>query len=284
MEPNASPISSGTSTAPARSLPPSTESNYLPAPSSETPSRWNRLSWLGRVCFSVGIAAFGVLQFIFWDIIPGRAPAWPTDLPGQVPTAVITGVAWAAIAAALWRRAYALWAAGIAITLLFGWATLRHIPAVAADVVLGGSWTQFGKSLVLIGAFGVFGAWLHPALFGRSAVLARVCLGAFLLLCGAQHFRWEPYVAALVPPWIPGGGIFWTRAAGGLLLAGGVGLFIPRFTRQAAGLSGLMIFLWIFLLHLPRAFQFHNQNEWTAVFEALAFSGLAFALTRTRSA
>ncbi len=40
-----------------------------------------------------------------------------------------------------------------------------------------------------------------------------------------------------------------------------------------------MIFLWVILPHIPRAMaDFHNANETTAVFEALAFSGIAFML------
>jgi hypothetical protein len=45
-----------------------------------------------------------------------------------------------------------------------------------------------------------------------------------------------------------------------------------------------MIFLWVVLLHVPRALQAPDaasvKNEWIAVFEALAFSGIAFVLTR----
>jgi hypothetical protein len=38
-----------------------------------------------------------------------------------------------------------------------------------------------------------------------------------------------------------------------------------------------MIFLWVILLHIPRAAaDLRNTNEMTAVFEALAFSGAAF--------
>jgi hypothetical protein len=40
----------------------------------------------------------------------------------------------------------------------------------------------------------------------------------------------------------------------------------------------------VILLHIPRALAAQDaaqvRNEWTAVFEALAFSGLAFFLTR----
>jgi hypothetical protein len=42
-----------------------------------------------------------------------------------------------------------------------------------------------------------------------------------------------------------------------------------------------MIFLWFIMLHIPRAIadpHSGNGNEWTSVFEALAFSGIAFLM------
>jgi len=41
------------------------------------------------------------------------------------------------------------------------------------------------------------------------------------------------------------------------------------------------MFLWVFLLHIPRAVADPRGslgNEWTSVFEALAYSGVAFML------
>jgi hypothetical protein len=39
-----------------------------------------------------------------------------------------------------------------------------------------------------------------------------------------------------------------------------------------------MVFTWVLVLHIPRAISMNDRNEWTAVLEALAFSGIAFAL------
>ncbi|MHA4812649.1 hypothetical protein ACX0G9_31435, partial [Flavitalea flava] len=50
-----------------------------------------------------------------------------------------------------------------------------------------------------------------------------------------------------------------------------------------AFLSGLMIFLWVFMLHIPRAVGMpKDHGELTAVFEALAFSGILFILAAIR--
>jgi cytochrome c oxidase assembly factor CtaG len=56
---------------------------------------------------------------------------------------------------------------------------------------------------------------------------------------------------------------------------------LPRFGHICFALSllvGAMIFTWLLVLHIPRGITMNDQNEWTAVLEALAFSGIAFAL------
>jgi len=104
-------------------------------------------------------------------------------------------------------------------------------------------------------------------------LLTSFLLAAFLVLTGILHFIYVEFVAGLVPAWIPAH-LFWTYFTGSALIAGGIGITLPWTTRLAASLSGLMIFLWVVLLHIPRAVAApHDSNETTAVFEALAMSG-----------
>ena len=91
------------------------------------------------------------------------------------------------------------------------------------------------------------------------------------------------FVAGLVPAWIPGR-VFWTYWCGAALVAAGVGLLLRIKARLAAGLLGSMIFIWFLVLHIPRALADPHSghgNEWSSVFEALAFSGIAFILSVT---
>lgn len=106
-----------------------------------------------------------------------------------------------------------------------------------------------------------------------------------MILGGIQHFLFVDFVASLVPAWIPGH-VFWTYFAGVALIAGGTGLILPQTVRLAAPLAGLMMFLWVLLLHIPRAMAAapaQSRNEWTAVFEALTMSGIAFVLAGASS-
>jgi uncharacterized membrane protein YphA (DoxX/SURF4 family) len=101
-----------------------------------------------------------------------------------------------------------------------------------------------------------------------------------LILFGIDHFLYPQFVAALVPGWA-GGKMFWTYFAGAALIAGGLGIVVKKVARLAALLTGGMIFLWVLMLHIPRAIAdpYTNVgNEWASVWEALAFSGMAFML------
>jgi uncharacterized membrane protein YphA (DoxX/SURF4 family) len=76
------------------------------------------------------------------------------------------------------------------------------------------------------------------------------------------------------------GHLFWTYFAGFALIAGGIGMVVPLTARLASLLSAIMVFLWLIMLHIPRALAApHDSNETTAVFEALAISATAFLLS-----
>jgi uncharacterized membrane protein len=163
---------------------------------------------------------------------------------------------------------------GIAILLSF---LLLGLPAAAADSLFGGAWTRAGKALALSGGAFLVAASLdrRPAMFlGLGAWF----LAAFLVLCGIQHFIHVRFVETLVPQWVPGTARFWTYFCGLALIAGGVGVLNRPTARVAGLLSGVMIFLWVFMVHIPRALAATegSTNETTAVFEAVAMSGIAF--------
>ncbi len=243
-----------------------------------------RFVTIGRLCFALALIAFGAQQFIYGDFVPGRAPAWPEGVPGRLVWACVSGAVFVAAGVAM-IAGKRVWLAGVTVgTTIFLWALLRHVPYVVADSDIGGAWTAAGKALAFFGgAFAVAasddgageGAWREWFVY-----LGRFCLGAFLALGGIQHLLFPEFVATLVPGWIPGH-LFWTYFAAVALIAGGVGLMLPKVARPAAALSGLMVFLWFLILHIPRAVvaaDAQRRNELTAVFESLAVAGIAFLL------
>jgi len=265
---------------------------------------YHKLLRPGQIFFAIALVGFGILQFIYGDIVIGRAPAYPPGVPGQYIFACIWGAAFVLVAVLiLGGRREQAWT-GLIVTafFVFVWAFLRQLPTVFANPN-GGTITALGKAIALFGgtlavaasiAFSALGL-LPPPQEGRelrSALLNAVFLwigsisvGGFLVLGGIEHFIYPQFVATLVPSWIPFP-VFWTYFAGIALILGGLGIIIPFLppiiARPAAALSGLMIFLWVLMLHLPRAIAgadaASRRNEWTAVFEALAISGIAFVV------
>ena len=242
-----------------------------------------RIDGVGRLFFAIGLAGFGILQFIYGDFVPGRAPAWPPAIPGRLVWALASGAiligAAAAIASGVRARSAAL-ATGVMIVV---WALIRHLPGLVANPH-GVTLTASGKALALSG--GAFAAAGSLPVNRRSfedawfLYLGRCCLGAFMVLGGIQHFIYPDFVATLIPAWIPGHA-FWVYFAAVALIAGGAGLIFPQTAGLAAALSGLMLLLWVVLLHVPRAVAAavpQRRNEWTAVCEALAMAGIAWLI------
>ncbi|HKX84128.1 MAG TPA: DoxX family membrane protein, partial [Pyrinomonadaceae bacterium] len=232
------------------------------------------------------LTAFGIQQFIYGDFVAGRAPAWPAEVPGGFVWAYLTGAIFVVCGLAIVAGIKARWAAITVGSLLFVWALLRHVPGLIEPS--GMALTQTGKALALFGgAFALAGSMPSEknGKFGSTdgfIWLGRICLGAFFILAGIQHFYYAQFVATLVPSWIPGAA-FWTYFTGLALIAGGIGVLTPITSRLAALMSGLMIFSWFLLLHIPRALAAatgaQSKNEWIAVFEALSMSGIALVLT-----
>ena len=169
-----------------------------------------RIAALGRLFFAVGIIAFGIQQFIYGDFVPGRAPAWPSAIPGRLVWAYFSGAILIAAGAAIISGKKARWAAILSGTMIFLWAFLRHLPELAADPY-GSALTNTGKALALFGgAFAVAGSL--PALEGSFTgvfsriknskdgfiYLGRFCLGIFMICSGIQHFLYVQFVATLV--------------------------------------------------------------------------------------
>jgi uncharacterized membrane protein len=221
--------------------------------------------------FAVAMVAFGIQHLVYGEFVTRVVPKLPAWIPWHSFWAYATGFALVAAGIEILFRRQTRLAASLLGSLFLLSFLLLYLPQLLASQPLGGLWTNAGKALALSG-----GAFLVAGSPKPMIALGRIFLSAFLILTGVQHFLFVPFVASLVPRWIPGH-LFWTYFAGVALIAGGVGMLIPKTRRLAAFLSGTMIFLWVLLLHIPRALAApHDSNETTAVFEALAISGAAF--------
>ncbi|MEX0648015.1 MAG: hypothetical protein WEA56_02500 [Balneolaceae bacterium] len=249
----------------------------------------NYLIPAGRIFFAFAFIGLGIEHFIFQDFITGRAPAWPEAVPGRILWAYLTGVFFIAISIAIITGMRARYAAVSAGVLIFFWALLRQIPVAATDSLFAATWTTAGKALTFFGGAFAIAATLpgeykirnasYLKFMNRSSefiTLGRICMGIFLIVTGVQHFLFTEFVASLIPGWFPGDAGFWTWFGGVALIAGGIGLLISKTAKWAALLSGIMVFSWFWIIHIPRTF--FSTSDGIAVFEALAVSGICFVI------
>ncbi len=254
----------------------------------------NRLIHPGRMIFGIGIAALGVLQFFVKDYIVARppSPAWAADIPGKLAWAYISGALLFICGLAIALNKKGAIAALFAATMMFICSFLiRNLPDMAAV-------SKAEDLLWKVNAYKTLGICGSALIVAASFLMERegravkndplitggyIALALFLIICGLAHFKFADFVKDLVPSYI-GNGYFWTYFAAVALLAGGLGLVIAPLRKWAAALSGIMILLWFFLLHIPRAAQIAPltsvpiYGEWMGVFESFAFSGAFFVL------
>src|SRR5438132_2181670 len=106
----------------------------------------------------------------------------------------------------------------------------------------------------------------------------RIFVAISLVVFGVQHFIYGGFVATLVPAFMPGR-LFWAYFVGVAFFAAAGGILYRLMARPAATMLGVMFFLFVMLLHIPRIIGKSNDgNEWTSGFVALAMCGGAWIL------
>jgi uncharacterized membrane protein YphA (DoxX/SURF4 family) len=243
---------------------------------------------IGRVFFATGMIAFGVLFVAFAGTVSTLAPAWPGWLSGQ-PWGYVAGAILAAAGFAILLGIRARTAALLLGSIILLWDICRDVDwlnIASTSLDIAKALALGGGAFVIAGTFPRgergSGRGLSSATgpLDRMIPLGRFMLAPQMIIAGTEHFIYARFVYDLVPAWIPGHP-FWTYFTGAALIAGGLGLLLRQTARLAAGLLGAIIFVWVLVLHLPRAFTYDNANEWTSVFQALAMSGIAFILAAT---
>ena len=253
------------------------------------------LARIGRIFFAICIAGLAAQQFFDGEFRPVLIPAYATHFPGETILVYLLSVILilAAVAITLNRNAYTA-------SLLLGFVFLAlllfcHVPYEGWIDPAGrqtiGAWNNAFKESTLAGsAFIVAGSLFHEQPFDKKAALSvppevLIPLGSILfsvtmVVFGIEHFLFAEFVKTLVPDWIPGH-LFWTYFAAVALIGSGSAILFQTRSRLAAMLLGIMIFLWVLLLHIPRAAvapATDKGNELSSVFEALGFSGIAILL------
>jgi len=222
-----------------------------------------KLSRLGRLLFAVAMAGFGV-QFLVHRWFRGPLPGPPWD-PGRPLWAYITAGVLIGTAVCIATKKKSRWSALLLAVLLLLRALLIYAPRLAAAPHDPRPWTSGFEILAMCGAALV--------LSGTLVALGRFLFAISLVVFGVQHFLYARFIATLIQSWMPAH-LFFAYFVGVAFLAAALAIAIRKHGRLAAALLGLMFFLWVISLHLPRvAAAPHNGNEWTSMIVALAMCG-----------
>jgi uncharacterized membrane protein YphA (DoxX/SURF4 family) len=252
----------------------------------------NRLGEIGRWMLAISVVAFGVQQFVYSGFVIGLTlvPRWIhahtfwADFLGAI--LIVCGVG---IALEKMTRL----ACSVLGALFFAVVLVLHVPeaiAVLHDIV---ERTRAFETLAICGGAFVLAGLVHGTGSNSAqwdkpthteAEVGRYFFSISMVVFGIDHFQVAPYIATLIPAWIPGP-LFLAYFTGAAFIAAGLAIATKIQARLAAALLGLMFFSWVAMLHSPRvASQIRNGNEWNSLFVALAMAGCAFVVAASPNA
>jgi len=239
----------------------------------------------GRFFYGLGIAGIGILHFFFKGFRPIIMPV-PAESVENISILIYLIAIYILISGILIcvgkniRNVSLILGVVFLIFLIAG-----HLPKCFESRAY---WTDAIKLLALSG-----GAFIMALVFPKAnqnhffdklnnfAPAGRYFFAFMLCIFGYQHFAMAQAVSTLVPPYIPWA-LFWTFAAGVALVGSGTAIFINFRVKWVALLLGIILFLWLILLHLYYAIQFplfRDGDNFIASFECLAFCGIALVLS-----
>lgn len=116
------------------------------------------------------------------------------------------------------------------------------------------------------------------------SVLARVFVPVPLAVFGAEHFASATAMKNMVPSWMPGH-LFWIYFVGCALFAASISILTMKYVRLSASLLGLMLFLFVVLLHVPNVMTHPGDRfAWAVATRDFSFALGAWTLAATQMA
>jgi uncharacterized membrane protein YphA (DoxX/SURF4 family) len=248
-----------------------------------------KLSNVGRIFYGIGMAGIGFQSIFYQDfsymMIPPHA-----GMPGTAALAYVSGLllmlAGACIVFTIKTKPVAL-VLGTVLLLVFCFYFVPYEFMDSSRYMHLGQWENADKewalssgALVVAGYFPASNENAFFRLLAKLVPFGTLFFGITMATFGMDHFLYGKEAADYVPSWIPNH-IFWIYFAGVPLFCSGIAIIFKIKVRVIATLLGIMIFMWVLMLHIPYsiASPFAGMGgEVTSGFLALAFSGIAFVI------
>jgi uncharacterized membrane protein YphA (DoxX/SURF4 family) len=248
---------------------------------------------LGRVFYGIAIAGLGFQTISDRDFPYMLIPAEHAWIPGLAVIACLLGAVLVLAGACIVFEIQAMSVSLILGTLLLLIFCFYFIPfqfIANPNYMHFGEWENAEKELALsAGAFVIAAGFKEQNENPLTGILAKLIpIGAIIfsltMICfGIDHFLFPGGVAEYMPVWIPFKA-FWAYFTGTALIGSGLAIILKVKPELFAALLGVMIFIWVIILHIPKVIAVpvaDRSGELASAFLALAYCGIAFAIAGT---
>src|SRR5689334_3401081 len=151
------------------------------------------------------------------------------------------------------------------------------LPGLFGVPVTALSMSVAGLALLFIGLFAARSDIARARGLGRVVALTNLCFAIPLAVFGAEHFSLGSSMLGLVPLYMPWR-LFWIYFVGAALIIAALSIATKIQVRWSGLLFGIMMFLFVALIHLPGAIKTGERNIWTIVFREMSFGGGGWVL------
>src|SRR5262245_1405363 len=137
-----------------------------------------------------------------------------------------------------------------------------------------------GLALLVIGIVASKNQITEASGLDKIVALRNLCFASPIAVFGALHLFGPQFVQDLVPAYMPWR-MFWVYGVGVALIAASLSLATMIGIRWSGLLCGIMMFLFVAMIHLPGALSEHDRVVWVIVFRESSFGGAAWILAAT---
>jgi uncharacterized membrane protein len=134
-----------------------------------------------------------------------------------------------------------------------------------------------GIALFLIGAWAAKSDVVQARGLDKIAALSNLCVAVPLAVFGALHLSGTQFVLPIVPRYMPGR-MLWVYFVGFALIAASLSIATKIGVRWSGLLFGIMMFMFVAMIHFPGALRQPGRIIWTIVFREMSFGGAGWVL------
>jgi uncharacterized membrane protein YphA (DoxX/SURF4 family) len=229
---------------------------------------------IGRVFYAVAIAAMGLETIYYRDFPYMLIPPAHVWAAGHIPVVYLCGallfLAGGCIALDKAARPVSF-LLGAALLLVFCFDFIPYQFGSSSRYMHFANWENAAKELTLAG-----GAIVIAGRYRFGVILFALTI----LNYGVLHLLYAKEAGDYIPSWVSNH-LIWMYVTGAALIGSSLAILLGIRRRLFAALLGIMILIWVIILHIPKATGAplaNNEGEVTSAFLALSYCGIAFVI------